>query len=135
MIWLLDTNAFSDLMREHPALDKHLASVAETDLVSICPVVRGEILFGLGKLEPGKRRVELEAKAAQLFSILHCEPVTSTSADNYARVKIARQRKGLTLDENDLWIAACALALQATLVSRDGDFGQIEGLNVEDWTK
>jgi predicted nucleic acid-binding protein len=50
-------------------------------------------------------------------------------------VKIARQRKGLTLDENDLWIAACALALQATLVSRDGDFGQIEGLNVEDWTK
>ena len=135
MIWLLDTNAFSDLMREHPAFDKHLANLTETDLVSICPVVRGEILFGLEKLDPGKKRLELETKAAQFFSILHCEPITPTSADHYAKVKIARQKRGLALDENDLWIAACALALRATLVSRDGDFAQIDGLTVEDWTK
>jgi len=32
------------------------------------------------------------------------------------------------LDENDLWIAATALALDATLVSRDGAFQTIEGL-------
>jgi predicted nucleic acid-binding protein len=37
------------------------------------------------------------------------------------------------MDENDLWIAATALALGATLVSRDGDFKQIDGLSVENW--
>jgi predicted nucleic acid-binding protein len=38
------------------------------------------------------------------------------------------------LDENDLWIAATALATGATLITRDGDFQQIEGLSVQDWT-
>jgi predicted nucleic acid-binding protein len=38
------------------------------------------------------------------------------------------------LDENDLWIAATALALDAVLITRDGDFQQIEGLSVNDWT-
>ena len=135
MIYLLDTNAFSDLMREHPAFDKRLAGLTENDLITICPVVRGEILFGLEKLETGKRRQELEAKADKIFAVIQCEPIPEAAADHYAKVKIARQKKGLTLDENDLWIAACALATQATLVSRDGDFRQIDGLAVEDWTK
>ena len=43
---------------------------------------------------------------------------------------LARQQRGLTLDENDLWLAATALALGATLVSRDRGFGGIEGLPV-----
>jgi predicted nucleic acid-binding protein len=40
-----------------------------------------------------------------------------------------QQRAGLPLDENDLWIAATALAIDATLVTRDTDFRSIEGLN------
>lgn len=43
---------------------------------------------------------------------------------------LARQQRGLPLDENDLYAAATALALGATLVSRDIDFGGIEGLQV-----
>ena len=135
MTYLLDTTAFSDLMREHPVFDKRLASLTENDLIMICPVVRGEILFGLGKLEAGRRRQDLETKANKFFAVLHCESISEMTADHYAKVKIARQNKGLTLDENDLWIAACALASQVTLVSRDGDFRQIDGLTVEDWTK
>jgi len=45
-------------------------------------------------------------------------------------VKLARHQRGLALDENDLWIAATALALNATLVSRDTDFAGIDGLAV-----
>ncbi|HUE24770.1 MAG TPA: PIN domain-containing protein [Bryobacteraceae bacterium] len=36
----------------------------------------------------------------------------------------------MALDENDLWIAATAISLGATLVSRDRDFEGIEGLRV-----
>jgi predicted nucleic acid-binding protein len=42
--------------------------------------------------------------------------------------------RGLVLDENDLWIAATAFALDAVLLTRDSDFQQIEGLSVSDWT-
>jgi len=40
MIFLLDTTAFSDLMREHPQTDAHLVGVSEADRVVICSVVR-----------------------------------------------------------------------------------------------
>ena len=134
MTFLLDTNAFSDLMREHPKIDARLANISSMHRAVICSVVRGEIRYGIERLPPSKRREELQAKASKLFAILPCEPVPEAAGDYYARVKLARQGKGLALDENDLWIAATALALGAVLISRDSDFQQIDGLTVEDWT-
>ncbi|MBI4327950.1 MAG: type II toxin-antitoxin system VapC family toxin [Chloroflexi bacterium] len=135
MLYLLNTNAVSDLMREDPAVDARLAAASPDDAVVICTVVRGEILYGLERLAPGQRRRELENKAAALFAILPCEPVPEAAADHYAQVKLSRQKNGLALDENDLWIAATARAIGAALVSRDSDFRQIDFLAVEDWTQ
>jgi len=56
--------------------------------------------------------------------------VPERAAGYHAPVKPARQRSGLTLDKNGLWVAATALALRATLVSRDTDFAGIDGLTV-----
>lgn len=134
MTFLLDTNAFSDLMREHPKVDARLASISSTHRVVICSIVRGEIRYGIECLPQGKRRQELEAKAVRLFEVLPCEPVPEAAGDYYARIKRTRQRKGLVLDENDLWITSTALALGAVLISRDSDLQQIDGLTVEDWT-
>jgi predicted nucleic acid-binding protein len=135
MNFLLDTTAFSDLMREHPKMDAHLGMISPNDRVFICPVIRGEIQYGIGRLPDGKRRKELETKALKLFAVLSCEAIPEKAGDYYARIKLSRQRKGLTLDENDLWIAATALALDAVLITRDTDFGLLEELKVEDWTK
>ena len=134
MIFLLDTNAFSDLMRKHLKLEGHLSSLAPTDRVVICPIVRGEIRYGIEQLAQSRRRQALEDQAAPLFSIIPCEPIPETAGDYYASIKLTRQSKGLTLDENDLWIAATAFALAATLITRDSDFQKIEGLAVNDWT-
>jgi predicted nucleic acid-binding protein len=135
MNFLLDTTAFSDLMREHPKLNARLATVALTDQVLICTMVRGEIQYGIERLPAGKRRHDLEAKAFKLFNVLPCEPVPEKAGDYYAKVKLSRQRKGLTLDENDLWIAATVIALDAVLITRDSDFQHLDGLKVDDWTR
>jgi tRNA(fMet)-specific endonuclease VapC len=135
MTYLIDTNIFSDLMREHPKLDDHLSNLSTTDRIIICPIVRGEILYGIRRLPISKRQQELESKASRLFAILPCESIPETAGDIYSTIKINRQLKGLTLDENDLWIAATALALGAVLVTRDSDFHQIDTLLVENWTK
>ena len=134
MLFMLDTTAFSDLMREHPRLQARLAALPATDRISLCPVVRGEILHGLARLPNGQRKQDLEIKAARLFAAIPCEPITESVGNHYAEVKLARQKKGLALDENDLWIAACAREAGATLITRDTDFRQIDGLVVEDWT-
>jgi len=122
MTFLLDSTAFSDLMREHAKVDARLASLPPTDRAVICSVVRGEIRYGIERLAPGKRREDLEAKAARLFAIVPCEPVPQAAGDHYAKVKLAPQQRGLALDENDLRIAATALAFGSVLVSRDSDF-------------
>ena len=134
MIFLLDTNAFSDLMRKHSKLDARMSSLPAADTVVICPVVRGEIRYGIEQLPQSRRRQDLEDQAAPLFSIIPCESIPEAAGDHYARIKLTRQQKGLTLDENDLWLAATALALGAALISRDTDFQQIDGLTVNDWT-
>ena len=72
----------------------------------------------------------MEETGRQFLAVFRCEPVPERAGDYYAAVKLTRQQRGLTLDENDLWVAATALALGATLVSRDRDFGGIESLPV-----
>ena len=134
MLYLLDTNAFSDLMREYPKVDARLAGISQADRVLMCSIVRGEILYDIGRLDPGRKQQDLEAKAAKLFAAIPCEAVPEAASDHYAKVKHTRQQQGLSLDENDLWIAATALALGAVLASRDRDLQNIDELRVEDWT-
>ena len=117
-------------MRADTAMAIWLSSVGSDDRVVSCAIARGEILFGIERLASGRRRTELEGKAAKIFAALPCEPVPFTAGDLYATVKNAQQRRGLPLHGNDLWIAATALALGATLVSNDSDFHSIETLNV-----
>ena len=107
-----------------------MAGLEQGDRVVTCTIVRGEILFGIARLPPGRRRTELEETGRQFLAAVRCEPVPEGAADFYAAVKLARQQRGLTLDENDLWVAATALAFGATLVTRDNDFGGIDGLQV-----
>lgn len=119
MIYLLDTNAISDLMRENPQIAARLRTGAASDRVVTSVIVRGEILHGLLRMPPGSRKDLLETKAAALFASFPCESVPESAATHYARIKAAQQALGLSLDENDLWIAASASAIGATIVSRE----------------
>ncbi len=130
MTYLLDTSAVSDLMRADPRIENWMAGLNQNDRVVTCAMVRGEILFGIARLPLGRRRKELEETGRQFLAAFRCEAIPEGAGDFYAAVKLARQRRGLTLDENDLWVAATALALGATLVSRDTDFGRVDGLTV-----
>ncbi len=132
--YLLDTNTFSAIMDQHPQAMAHAATLTSTDKVVICTIVRGEILYGIERMPHGRRRRDVEAKAANLFARTPCEDIPEAVADIYARIKRDAERRGTPLDENDLWIAATALAIGAVLVTSDSDFQRVTGLTIEDWT-
>ena len=102
MTYLLDTNVISDLMRADPRVERWIAGLDSEDRIVTCPIVRGEILFGITKLPRGKRRTELEVAGLPFLEAFHCESVPERAGDIYASLKIARQQRGLVLDENDL---------------------------------
>lgn len=60
MLFLLDSNAFSDLMRKNPRVEAQLAALGPNDKVVICQsfgvrsFTRGEILYGVrGAVQSG----------------------------------------------------------------------------------
>ena len=123
-------------MANHTRVKDRLTSVQVTDYPFTCPIVRGEILFGIELLPVGRRRQSLENQANNLFSGLICDPIPESTGDFYAKIKPA-QELGTPLDECDLWIAATALALDAVLITSDSDFHRVQGLlglQLEDWT-
>lgn len=71
MIYLLDTNAISALMRTDARMASWLSTIGVNDRVVICTIARGEILFGLERLPPGRRRTELEVKAGSCSPYCH----------------------------------------------------------------
>ncbi|MYH80086.1 type II toxin-antitoxin system VapC family toxin [Candidatus Poribacteria bacterium] len=62
--------------------------------------------------------------------------VPKEAGDYYAPMKEYAEQHGTPLSENDLWIAATAMAFEAILVTADLDFQRIAGfgLRLEDWT-
>ena len=131
--YLLDTTVFSLLVKEHPGVRGHLATLELTHRIVICTVVRGEVLYGLELMARGKKRQDLERKIMDLFASLPCEPIPEDAGNHYARIKRETERRGTRLDENDLWIAATSVSLGAILVTTDSDFQRVSGLKMENW--
>jgi ABC-type uncharacterized transport system ATPase subunit len=107
-------------MLEARSLTKYYSQTAAVRQVSFT-IKPGEILGYLGPNGAGKSTTVkmltglIEPSEGQIF---------------YLGRSVYEDCRGLPLDENDLWMAATALALSAILVSRDSDFQGIEGLSV-----
>ena len=80
MIYLLDTNAISAVMRADSRMATWLSSIGVDDRVVICTITRGEILFGLERLAPGRRRIGSHGKMANSF------PAFPSSSDTESRI-------------------------------------------------
>jgi len=123
---LLDTNAYSALLRGHAEV---AAYVRGAEAVLLSAVVVGELLYGF---RHGTRYAE---NAQRLDSFLENPyvqflPVTRTTAERFGQIAVGLRRKGRPLPSNDIWIAAHAFESGADLVSGDAHFDSVEGLSL-----
>jgi len=121
---LLDTNAFSALMRG----DERVASrVRRSRRLYMSTVVVGELLYGFrhgGRYEGNRRQLEefLDNPYVEVV------PVTLETSERFGLVAAQLRREGRPLPSNDVWIAAHALETGADLLSFDQHFNVVEGL-------
>ena len=122
-MYVLDTNVLSEIMKATPD-----ASVASW--LQACPhqaifttvVCQAEVLYGVRRLPDGRRRYLLAAATRSLFEQVLAGRVLAfdgPAASAYADIRVARERAGAPLAQEDGMIAAIARTVGATVVTRD----------------
>lgn len=123
---IADTNVVSYLMKGTELGQRYKRHLAGK-IVGIVFVTVAEMHYGAEKNGWGeKRRLQLEEHLKN-FVVL---PYNNEIAKVYARIVVARERVGRRIDWPDAWIAATALWHRIPLVSHDGDFEDIAGLEL-----
>ena len=121
---LVDTDAYSALMRGHPVV---ATRVRETDRVLLSTIVVGELLFGFRS----GTRYERNRKSLEVFlrnAFVALVPVTWATAERFGRIAAALRATGMSIPTNDIWIAAHAMETGADLLSFDQHYSHVDGL-------
>lgn len=133
MIYLLDTDTFSAIAREHnAALRRRVEGMRLQDL-ALSIVTVAEVRFGQA-LNP--LAVKLRQRVDALLDAMQRLPLGSNVVPHYAAVRAHLQKKGTPIGQNDLWLAAHALAEDFTLVTNnEREFKRVPKLRVENWLR
>lgn len=124
---LLDTSAYSALMRGHPLVRQSLREVGG---VYMSVVVLGELRAGFRKgSRPGANEDRLRRFLAE--PRVHVLPVDEETSVRYAVIRHDLERRGKALSLNDIWIAATAFQHGLRVLTTDGDFREIQQVLVD----
>ena len=129
MIYLPDTNAVSAYMRgDNPGLVARMQEHFGELCLSV--IVLAEREFGVTKGTNAHARLKL----AELAQALPVEAFTRDDSTHYAAIRHDLESRGQGIGPMDTLIAAQALRLGATVVTRNvREFGRVAGLKVENW--
>lgn len=124
--WLLDANVVSEMMRPKPdeRVVDFLDQIAEDGSIGLASITVWEILNGIGRLDPGRRRNELFDRLQDLLDDLfekHVFDWTLADARSCAGIMEDKRRRGEPLDDHlaDAFLAAIAVRLGSTVVTRN----------------
>lgn len=128
---LLDTNICIYIARSRPATVARRFARAAPGSLGISIVTWGELRFGAAKSnEPARVHAQLDAFARDVAVL----ELPAAAGRCYGDVRAALQKAGTPISNNDLWIAAHALALGVPLVSNKvREFERVPGLKLENW--
>ncbi|GGA93491.1 ribonuclease VapC [Brucella endophytica] len=131
-LYLLDTNILIAALNEHSGIRQRLDSL-RLENVYLSAIVLGELEYGAEKSAYGERnRAHLATLAGQLPLI----GLDAEASRHYGILRTFLERKGTPIGSNDMWIAAQALAIKATLVTNnEREFSRVPGLPVENWLR
>jgi tRNA(fMet)-specific endonuclease VapC len=133
MLYMLDTNTVSHIIRATPNVQKRL-SQAPMNAVAVSAITEAELRYGVVKRGRPQKLLALVEEFLIRVDVL---PWTQAVAHAYGDLRVACETSGVTLAPLDMMIAAHAKAVGAILVTNDQAFSLVPhgSFALEDWTK
>lgn len=129
--YLLDTNICIYIKNHRPPEVLARFSKLPPGKVAMSAITYGELCFGAEKsAKPKETRQILE----HLIALIPVLPLDERASQHYGKIRQQLQASGKSIGNNDLWIAAHALASKLILVTNnESEFKRVPGLKVENW--
>jgi tRNA(fMet)-specific endonuclease VapC len=129
MIYMLDTDTISLVVRKHPQVINNLIR-HEDDEICISAVTNAELFYGLEK----KKSQRLFTEVRSIIGKCTIVDFNASQSELYGRIRVELEKSGAPLGDMDLLIAAAAISTGAILVTHNTKhFSRIKGLKTEDW--
>lgn len=130
-MYLLDTNICIYIIKKKPPAVLQRFERLKPGDVAMSLVTFGELEFSAHKSQQAERALAILQELREFIPVLAME---ADVAAHYAQIRHALASKRTPIGNNDLWIAAHARALGATLVSNNlREFARVDGLQLENW--
>lgn len=130
--YLLDTNICIYIRQERPEEVLRRFRKLRPGEAALSVITYGELLYGAAK---SAQRVAALARLRELLHWLPALPLPETAAETYGTARAELAAKGEMIGNNDLWIAAHAVAADLTLVTNsEKEFRRVRGLKLQNWT-
>lgn len=129
--YLLDTNICIYIAKGQPLAVRHRFEQLALPSLAMSTITMGELRFGAEKSQFRDRAL---ATLDQLVQMIRPSALPMAAAQHYGQIRASLQQQGLPIGNNDLWLAAHALAEDWILVTNNTrEFDRVPGLRVENW--
>jgi tRNA(fMet)-specific endonuclease VapC len=129
--YLLDTNICIYIRQKRPEGILQRFRKLRPGEAALSVITYGELFYGAAK---SKQRVAALERLHELVSLLPALTLPETAGEAYGRIRAELEARGEMIGNNDLWIAAHALAGGLTLVTNnEREFRRVRGLKVQNW--
>ncbi len=127
VMYLLDTNMVSYIVkgRSLAASDK-LVALSGNEVAAVSAITVAEIRYGLAKKPEA---TALRSLMDSFLASIQVLPWGTDEVEAYGMVRAMLEKKGMTLGNMDMMIAAHAIVARATLVTNDQAFAQVDELH------
>ncbi len=129
--YLLDTNICIYIRHSRPEQVLRRFRKLRAGEAALSVITYGELLYGAAKSTHTTAALE---RLRELVQLLPALPLPETAAETYGTVRAELESKGEMIGNNDLWIAAHALASGLILVTNtEKEFRRVRGLKIQNW--
>ncbi|NDJ24136.1 PIN domain-containing protein [Nostoc sp. B(2019)] len=133
MSYLLDSNIVTYILKKNATIDKKFREVRwlKQDVFISC-ITYYEVKRGLLAINATRQLVDF-IKFCQIYKILLIDDLEII--ERACEIYVDLQLRGFIIQEQDILIAATAIARGLILVSNDYDLLRVQGINLENWAR